>query len=158
MKTRGITLVEAVVAAAALTLVLGVFTTLIVGNMKQTTIVGARTQANQLGIFLGRQVIEGDNKVLADQGQSKTWAYGSLSNITTGFSTLTQERQFGDITLYRAEISNRGAPSWASSTWQVNQYRINVCWRSPEGEKCIQQDIIGPSPSSASSETVTYIN
>lgn len=158
MRKHGVTLIEAMVAAAALILVLGVFTTLIVGNMRQTTIVGARAQANQLGIFLGRQIIEGDPNAMANQGQPKAWAYGTLNNTSTGFSTLTQERQFGDINLYRAEVSNQGAPSWTGTGWQVNQYQIQVCWRSPEGEKCVRQAIIGPSPALAGSDPVTTIN
>ncbi len=158
MKSKGLTFVEVIVAAGALAIVLGLFTTLLVGNMRQTSVVGGRAQANQLGIFLGRQILEADDRALPATGNSLSWNYGQLNSSSTGFASLTAEQQFGNIALYRASITNQGVPSWAGSGWQVNQYRIEVCWQSPEGEQCVRQAIIGPSPAQAGSEIVTNIN
>jgi len=146
MKPKGLTLVEAIIAAVALILVLGIFTTLVAGNLRTTSIVGARAQANQLAAFLGRQIVEGDTSVLPQANQTFSWGYG---NLTATFNTLTAERQFGDINLYSANITNKGTPSWAAANWSVNQYSIQVCWKSPEGEKCAKQDTVGPTPASA---------
>ncbi|MCX7801479.1 MAG: type II secretion system GspH family protein [Meiothermus ruber] len=158
MRNRGLTLIEVVVAAGALAIVLGIFTTLLVGNMRQTTIVGGRAQANQLGIFLGRQILEADERAVPAEGESRTWDYGQLTNATSGFPSLTSEQQFANLALYRASVTNQGAPSWASSNWQINQYRIEVCWRSPEGEQCVNQRIIGPSPAQVGTEINSGIN
>ncbi len=158
MRNRGLTFIEVIVAAGALAIVLGLFTTLLVGNMRQTSVVGGRAQANQLGIFLGRQILEADDRALPAVGSSLEWGYGQLSNPSTGFASLTAEQQFGNINLYRARITNQGTPSWAGSGWQIHQYRIEVCWHSPEGEQCVRQSIIGPSPAAAGSEIVTNIN
>ncbi len=158
MKNRGLSLIEVVVAAGALAIVLGIFTTLLVGNMRQTSIVGGRAQANQLGLFLGRQILEADERAVPAAGQSFNWGYGQLSNASSGFPSLTSEQQFANLALYRAGVTNQGAPSWASSGWQVNQYRIEVCWRSPEGEQCVFQSIIGPSPAQIGSELNSGIN
>ncbi|KZK15121.1 MAG: prepilin-type N-terminal cleavage/methylation domain-containing protein [Meiothermus ruber] len=158
MRNRGLTLIEVVVAAGALAIVLGIFTTLLVGNMRQTSIVGGRAQANQLGLFLGRQILEADERAVPDEGESLTWGYGGLINATSGFPSLTSEQQFANLALYRASITNQGAPSWASSSWQISQYRIEVCWRSPEGEQCVNQSIIGPSPARVGAEINSGIN
>ncbi|RDI95155.1 type II secretion system protein [Meiothermus sp. QL-1] len=158
MNTRGLTFIEVIVAAGALAVVLGIFTTLLVGNIRQSAVVGGRAQANQIGIFLGRQILEADDRALPPAGSSFNWDYGQLSSSTTGFATLTAEQQFGNIGLYRASITNQGTPSWAGSGWQVSQYRIEVCWRSPEGEQCVRQSIVGPSPALAGNELVTNIN
>ncbi|MCS7058183.1 MAG: type II secretion system protein [Meiothermus sp.] len=158
MRNQGLTFIEVIVAAGALAVVLGFFTTLLVGNMRQTTIVGGRAQANQIGIFLGRQILEADDRALPAAGQSLRWNYGQLNDASIGFATLTQEQQFGNIALYRASITNQGTPSWAGSGWQVSQYSIEVCWQSPEGERCVQQSIIGPAPALAGNEVVTNVN
>lgn len=158
MKNRGLTLIEVVVAAGALAIVLGIFTTLLVGNMRQTTVVGGRAQANQLGIFLGRQILEADERAVPAEGESRAWDYGQLTNATSGFPSLTSEQQFANLALYRASVTNQGAPSWASSNWQISQYRIEVCWRSPEGEQCVNQSIVGPSPAQVGSEINSGIN
>lgn len=158
MRSRGLTLIEVVVAAGALAIVLGIFTTLLVGNMRQTSIVGGRAQANQLGLFLGRQILEADERAVPAVSESLYWDYGQLSNATSGFPSLTSEQQFANLSLYRASVINQGTPSWASNSWQINQYRIEVCWRSPEGEQCVNQSIIGPSPAQAGSEINSGIN
>lgn len=152
------TLIEVVVAAGALAIVLGIFTTLLVGNMHQTSIVGGRAQANQLGLFLGRQILEADERAVPAVGGSFYWKYGQLSNATNGFPSLTSEQQFANLSLYRASVTNMGTPSWASNSWQINQYRIEVCWRSPEGEQCVNQRIIGPSPAQVGTEINSGIN
>jgi len=158
MRNQGLTFVEVIVATGALAIVLGLFTTLLVGNMRQTSITGGRVQANQIGIFLGRQILEADDRALPTVGNSLSWGYGQLNSSSIGFPSLTSEQQFGNIALYRASVANQGVPSWAGSGWQVSQYRIEVCWQSPEGERCVRQSIIGPSPALAGSEIVTNIN
>jgi len=158
MKNRGLTFIEVIVAAGALAIVLGLFTTLLVGSMRQSSVVGGRAQANQLGIFLGRQILEADARAIPAAGSSLDWNYGQLNNPSSGFASLTAEQQFGNIALYRARITNQNAPSWAGSGWQVHQYRIEVCRQSPEGEQCVRQSTIGPSPAQAGSYIYTNIN
>lgn len=51
MRNRGLTLIEVIVAAGALAIVLGIFTTLLVGSMRQTSVVGGGPRPISWGFF-----------------------------------------------------------------------------------------------------------
>lgn len=147
MRTRGLTLVEVLVAVAALSVVLGVIGTLMAGSLRENRNLGSKGQANQLTVFLGRQLMD-DSNVAPALNASSTWDYGQL---TTRFPGLTQESKFGDVNLYKATVVNRGVPSWGANM-SIWQYRITVCWKVSKessqdtGERCAQSDTIGPIP------------
>lgn len=147
MKIRGLTIIEVVVAIAALSVVLGVIGTLMAGSLRENRNLGSKGQANQLAVFIGRQLMD-DSAVAPALNGTNTWTYGQL---TTQFPGLTQENKFGDVNLYKATVVNRGVPSWGANM-SIWQYRINVCWKAMKetsqdnGERCTQTDTIGPIP------------
>lgn len=139
MKPRGLTLIEALIAMAVLSVALSAFTALVVSNLRENTRAGARTQAVQILNYLGRQVTGGNADVLPDSTPQQ-WAYGELN---TAFVDLSRERQFADVNLYRASIENRGTYSGGIAGVSLVQYRISVCWRAPGGESCVRADTLG---------------
>lgn len=139
MKSKGLTLIEALIALAVLSISLSAFTTLIVSNLRENTRAGARTQAVQVLNYLGRQVTGGNAAVLPDSTPLQ-WRYGELQ---TAFADLTRERQFADVNLYRASIENRGNYSGGIAGVSLVQYHISVCWNAPGGESCVRADTLG---------------
>ena len=142
MKPRGLTLIEALISMVVLSVAFSAFTALIVGNLRENAKAGARTQATQLLGYLGRQVAGGDTPaILPDNSTTPSaWGYGQLQ---AAFSDLTRERQYADVGLYRASIENRGGYTAGISGVDLVQYRISVCWRTPEGESCLRADTLG---------------
>lgn len=141
MKSSGLTLVEAIIAMAILGVILTAFTALVVGNIRENAKSGAKVQATQVLNYLGRKVTGGDSDVLPSTG-SLEWNYGELP---TSFTDLQRERQWADLNLFTARVQNQGAFTAVSGVELVS-YRIQVCWRAPEGEACVRANALGRDP------------
>jgi type II secretory pathway pseudopilin PulG len=137
----GLTLIEAIIAMAIMAAILTAFTALVVGNIRENAKSGAKVQAVQVLNYLGRKVTGGDSNVLPNSG-SLEWNYGQLSN---NFGDLQRERQWADLNLFKASVDNLGDFNRVSGVVLIN-YRINVCWQSPEGEQCVRATTVGRDP------------
>jgi prepilin-type N-terminal cleavage/methylation domain-containing protein len=142
-RTRGMTIVEVLVAVVILSLVLVAFAGVIVSNIRQNATSGNRTAAAQVLNYLGRRAVEGQKAVLPAVGSSsRTWNYGTLN---TEFPDLTKERNAANSDLYRAEIIDQGSPAWSSvKTSSLMSYQMNVCWRDAGKESCVSAQTIAP--------------
>jgi prepilin-type N-terminal cleavage/methylation domain-containing protein len=142
LMTRGLTIVEVLVAIVILSIVLVAFAGVIVANIRQNAMSGNRTAAAQVMNYLGRRAVEGDGAVLpASPTLTKSWAYNTLR---TSFPDLTQEKQSANPNVYRAEVINQGLPSWTASAPSLTSYTVRVCWNSPDGESCVESQTLAP--------------
>jgi hypothetical protein len=140
MNKLGLSLMEVLIAIVALAITLVALNTMMTSNIVQNASTGKLTQAIQLVNYLGRRVTGGDASVLPTPVTPLTWNYG---NLRTNFSDLPQGANFGNPDHYKARITNRGTwSSAAANNIVLAQYRIEVCWRTGEGERCTQADTL----------------
>lgn len=149
---RGLTVVEVIVALAIIGTVLAVFSTSVVGNMKQNSSSGSRTGAVRFLDHLGRLIVEGDSNVLpASNATTRTWAYGDLDTLPE----LSNEGGFGDPNLYKAKVTKGTQPSWATSEGlALTAYTLEVCWKNTGEDICVQATGVGPTGSSSTNPPV----
>lgn len=141
MKKLGLSLMEVLIAIVALAITLVALNTMITGNIVQNASTGKLTQAIQLVNYLGRRVTGGDSNLLPSVTTPLSWGYG---NLGTAFSDLPGGANFGNPNNYKATITNRGTWSNAAANGIVlSQYRIQVCWKTGQGERCTEADTLG---------------
>lgn len=139
----GLTLLEVLLALAVIGIITAVFTTVVVSNLRHTSVAGARTEAVQVLNYLGRRAAGGDGTVMAVSGTPNTWAYGSLS---TAFPDITNQGGLADPARYRAQVTNGGDVTLAGAS--ATEYDIKVCFEAGQGEHCVKAATLGPSASS----------
>lgn len=139
MRERGLTIIEVVLAVAIIAIIMGILTTTVVTNLKQTSVTGASTQAAQVLNYLGRRVAGGHADVLPSNGAPLTWDYGNL----TAFKDLVSGGGVSDPALYKAQIVYTGDVTLASSS--LRRYDIEVCHKRA-GEHCVSGITFGPAP------------
>lgn len=141
MNKLGLSLMEVLIAIIALAITLVALNTMMTSNIVQNSSTGKLTQAIQLVNYLGRRVTGGDSNVLPTTSTPLTWNYGTLRNT---FFDLPIGTNFGNPNNYKATITNQGNWSNAAANGIVlSQYRIKVCWKTGEGERCTQADTLG---------------
>ena len=144
-KERGLTILEVVLAVAIIAIVMGVLTTTVVSNLKQTSTTGASSQAAQVLNYLGRRVAGGQTEVLPPANTTaRRWDYGQLTAFT---DLATAERGISDPIFYKAQVTNSGQVQLAGS--QLTRYTIEVCHERGGGEHCVSGTTFGPSPLNA---------
>lgn len=148
MKSRGLTIIEVVLAVAIIAIIMGILTTTVVSNLEQTSSTGASSQAAQVLNYLGRRVAGGQRDVLpAANVTTRTWNYGEMTAFT---DLATQERGISDPVFYKANVTNSGEVELASST--LTRYTIEVCHRRGGGEHCVSGTTFGPAPAEAADD------
>ena len=147
MNKLGLSLLEVLLAIVALAITLVALNAMVTGNIVQNSSTGKLTQAIQLVNYLGRRVTGGDTEVLPTPSTPLTWNYGTLRNT---FYDLPIGTNYGNPNHYKAMISNQGNWSNAAANGIVlSHYRIKVCWKTGEGERCTQADTLGINNSDA---------
>ncbi len=142
MRSKGLSLIELLIAIGILAIALTAFTAIIVSNLRYNSSAGARTQGAGLLDYFGRKVISGDGTVLPQATQaSRDWAYGAL---VSSFPDLKQAGSFSDPNRYELTVSNLGTWSDASNSFTMRRYRIQLCWPGSDGEECVRADTLGP--------------
>jgi prepilin-type N-terminal cleavage/methylation domain-containing protein len=144
--TRGLTVIEVLIALAVIGVITATFTTTVVSTLHHSSVTGARTEAVQVLNYLGRRAAGGDTVVLPAAGTPNTWAYGSLGS---SFPDLTNQGGLTDPARYRAAITNAGTVTLAGAS--SVEYDVNVCYQAGGGEHCVQATTLGPAPSSGGS-------
>lgn len=145
MNKRGLTIIEVVLAVAIIAVIMGILTTTVVSNLRQTSTTGASSQAAQVLNYLGRRVAGGDTDVLPGTNAStRVWDYGELRNFS---DLMSSTEGITDPVFYSAQVTNNGAVNLARS--QLTQYTIEVCHERGGGVHCIEGTTFGPAPSDA---------
>lgn len=141
MQSKGLTIVEVLIAIVILSLTMTLLAGAIVSSLRSDAQSGQRTQAAQVLNAIGRQVVEGASGVIPVVGASETnWAYGELKNT---FSEMVAKGDFANPDVYRAKVERSATPiSLAGVT--VSQYNVEVCWQGPDSESCIAGFTAGP--------------
>jgi len=131
---KGLTLVEVLVALAILSLVLVALNATLITSVRQTSISGIRTQAVQILNYVGRRIVGGETNLLPSN--NLTYGYGTLRQA---FPDLPREIGFANPDLYLVRVENLGIPPWAGDLGvEVNEYRVQVCWRQAGREYCAE--------------------
>jgi len=131
MRTReGFTLLETVVAVAVLAIVLTALTTVATSSLRTGRDGNFKIQATQVLDTVGRRVAGGvDLALLPAQGTPITVGYGDVDDVV----------DFGDTTwsdAFRFTITRDGSVTVGASS--VARYRIEVCHRSGDDERCVR--------------------
>jgi len=141
---RGMTLLEVMIALGILMVVMGALATILTDSIRFNASAGQRTQAVQVLNYLGRQVVGGNANLMPPSGSQLSWDYGELGNA---FSDLNQGDHFADPDNYRARVSNKGQPaSLAGSGVSLDQYEIEVCWKSRGKDVCVRATTLSSPP------------
>lgn len=135
--SRGLTMVEVLIALAILGIVVAVITTATLSSVRNTATSGGRTQATQVLNYLGRLVAGGDDILF--QNEALSWDYGQLA---VHFQELSREAGRADPDLYRAEITIGSEVTFGNVSMPL--YVVSVCWLAPGGESCVQAETVGP--------------
>lgn len=148
MRTKGLSLIELLIAIGILAIALTAFTSIVVSNLRYNSSAGARTQAAGLLDYFGRKVTTGDSAVLPPIGQtSRSWSTGSL---LSSFPDLRQAGSFANPNNYSLQVSILGAWSYSytastgSATVALQRYRVQLCWQGSGGQECVNADTLGP--------------
>ncbi|MDX2003953.1 MAG: prepilin-type cleavage/methylation domain-containing protein [Meiothermus sp.] len=153
MSTRGLTIIEVLIAIICLAVALTALNASMVGSIVQNSSTGQLSQAIQIVNYLGRRISGRDLSLLPSTTTTPlNWAYGSLR---TNFPDLPQAGNFGNLDGYRATITNRG--NWSHSAAPnivLTQYRIQVCWRTTEAERCTDADTLGFNQSNGAADVI----
>lgn len=143
-RALGLSLIEVLVAVAILATVLLALSLVIVDNLRQTSITGARTQAVQILNYVGRRLVGGGVDLL----ELSPIGYGTLRQA---FPELAQEVRYANPDLYKVEIRRHGTPSWAQNLGiNVERYEIIVCWKGGGRERCVSAETYSSPPSQGS--------
>ncbi len=141
---RGMTLLEVMIALGILMVVMGALATILTDSIRFNASAGQRTQAVQILNYLGRQIVGGNASLMPTSGSQLSWDYGELGNA---FPDLNQGNHFADPDNYRARIINNGQPaSLASSGVSLDQYEIEVCWKSGGKDVCVRTATLSSPP------------
>lgn len=135
--SRGLTLVEVLIAMTILGVVVAVLSTATVSSVRNTAASGGRTQATQVLNYMGRLVAGSDRVLFSREGL--TWDYGELR---PHFQELSAESGRANPDLYRVEVAITDTVTLASVAMPL--YTIDVCWMAPGGESCVTAQTIGP--------------
>jgi len=144
MNRAGMTIVEVLVALVVVGMALGLLSTGVVGNLRQTERFAARTQSGQVLAYLGRRVAGGDAGVLAANGAPRTWDYGDLPAAFADHAAGSGGRD--DAARYRASVEQVAVVTFVGAS--AVQYRIAVCTQDLSGESCVLGTTLGPPPAS----------
>ncbi|WP_457637413.1 prepilin-type N-terminal cleavage/methylation domain-containing protein [Oceanithermus sp.] len=143
-KRRGMTLLEVMIAIAILAIALGALATILSNNIRFNASSGERTQAVQILNYLGRQIVGGNGSLMPPEGKQYSWDYGQLGSA---FPELDQGGNISDPAKYRAVIYNQGQPSsLAAINVSLDQYKIEVCWRTGNKDVCVQAYTLSSQP------------
>jgi len=141
---QGMTLLEVIIALGILMVVMGALATILTDSIRFNASAGQRTQAVQILNYLGRQIVGGNASLMPASGSQLSWDYGELGNA---FPDLNQGSHFADPNNYRALIINLGQPaSLASSGVSLDQYKIEVCWKSRGKDVCVRATTLSSPP------------
>jgi prepilin-type N-terminal cleavage/methylation domain-containing protein len=152
---RGLTVVEVIVSLAILAVVLAVFSTNVISSMQQNASSGSRTAAVRFLDHVGRLVVEGNSNILPTGSTPRTWAYGTLGNL----SGLTNQNNLANPALYRATVTAAATPGWSTTLGLgLISYQLEVCWRNAGDESCVRADGVGPSNAGAAPASSADIN
>jgi len=131
MRARGgFTLLETVVAVAVLAIVLTALTTVATSSLRTGRDGNFKIQATQLLDTVGRRVAGGVDLALLP---------ASSAPITVGYGDVGDVVDFGDTTwsdAFRFTITRDGSVTVGASS--VARYRIEVCHRSGDDERCVR--------------------
>ena len=136
MRARGgFTLLETVVAVAVLAIVLTALTTVATSSLRTGRDGNFKIQATQVLDTVGRRVAGGvDLGLLPAAGAPLTVGYGDVADVV----------DFGDTTwsdAFRFTITRDGSVTVGASS--VARYRIEVCHRSGDDERCVRGTTLG---------------
>jgi len=146
-RQRGMTLLEVMIALGILMVVMGALATILTDSIRFNASAGQRTQAVQILNYLGRQIVGGNADLMPASGNQLNWDYGKLGNA---FTDLDQGGHYADPDNYRARITNKGQPaSLAGSGVSLDQYEIEVCWKSGGKDVCVRTTTLSSPPPTA---------
>lgn len=137
---EGFTLLETIVAIAISAIVLTALTTVATSSLRIGRDGNFKIQATQLLDTVGRRVAGGqDLALLPTPGAPIAIDYGEVGDLVS----------FGDTSwsdLFRVTITRDGSVTVGASS--VARYRIEVCHRSGDDERCVRGTTLGREGSS----------
>ena len=135
MKREGFTILEVMFALAIFAVITAVFSTALVGSIRQTNTIGEQTQASRMLNFIGRQVAGGQSGfILPEEGSPREWDYGEL---TDSFPELDQDDAVTDPERFNATITNIGELTFGAADIDIVQYDVQVCYEVAGNERCV---------------------
>lgn len=145
--SKGLTVVEVLLALVVLGIVTAAVLTTYLGSIRNNADSGRRTQSAQLLNTLGRRIAGADALVLAHPDDPLAWDYGELRGA---FPELIGDG-VSEPDLYRATITNLGNIALAGS--QAVRYGVTVCTmaQGSDGELCVEGFTASVPPSAAGS-------
>ncbi len=131
MRARaGLTVLETIVAIAVCGIVLAALASVNVSSLQQTRFGNHKVQATQVLDTVGRRVVGGRNAdLLPGLNETQVIEYGELGDLLDLGDAVTNDR-------FRVSIENQGNYTVGNSS--VGRYRVEVCFRAGEGERCVQ--------------------
>lgn len=144
IKQNGMSVVEVIMAVSIIAIMFAILTPALINSSQRTAITGQTVQASLVLNFFVRQIVGGNNSVLAPSDQALSWDYGKLSSSGLG---LADEKDLAKPDLYKVTVSQEGSVKLLSA--ESIQYRTEVCFAQGRDETCVDAVTLGPSPTAS---------
>ncbi len=141
MKLKGLSVVEVIMAVSIIAIMFAVLTPALINSSQRTAITGQTVQASLVLNYLVRQIVGGNNDVLASADNALSWDYGNLGSSDLGFAN---EKDLANPNLYKVVISQEAVVKLLSAV--SVQYKVQVCFVQGQGDICVDAVTLGPSP------------